>query len=497
MKRISRRDVLKTAIAGGIACGVDSSLWGNRAGAQDANSEVRLAVIGLGGIDIPGSVGGRGRQLIKALQGVPKAKIVALCDVDEQVLGHGVELLKKQGQAVSTHSDLRRVFDDKNVDAVLVALPNHWHALATVWACQAGKDVYVEKPFSHNIWEGRQMVAAARQNKRIVQTGTQSRSSKLLPEVFEAIRGGLVGPMRSVHALVYRPRPGLGLVSAPTPVPSTLNYDLWCGPIKEAPVMRPHLHYEWHWFWETGNGEIGNNGPHTIDIARWALGQNGAPRRVMSIGGRFGKPDCAETADTHIAIFDYDPLPLVCEVRNLGSRTDATRYRGAGGGIVIDCEGGYCLADAQAATVFDKEGKKVREFKSDQNANAMLTDHLANFVAAVQSRKSENLKCEAEEGYRSAICYHAANVSHRLGALASPDKIKAATQDNRLAADAFERCAEHLKRSGVDLETSKATAGPGLNIDAQRQEFVGALAKEANALSRREYRKPFVVPELG
>ena len=498
MKRISRRDVLKTTVAGGILCGVGTSLWEKHASAWDVNSEVRLAILGLGGIDVPGSVGGRGRQLINALRGVPHAKIVSLCDVDEHVLGHGVELLKKEDQTVSAHTDLRRVFDDKNVDAVLVALPNHWHALATIWACQAGKDVYVEKPFCHSIWEGRQMVAAARQHKRMVQVGTQSRSSQLLPEVFKAVSDGMVGPIRSVHALVYRPRPGIGTLSSPTPVPTGINYDLWSGPARIAPVMRPHLHYEWHWFWETGNGEIGNNGPHTIDIARWALGQNRAPRRVMSIGGRFGERDCAETANTQVAIFDYEPAPLVCEVRNLGNRKDGTsgQYRGAGGGVVIDCEGGYCLAEADAATVFDKSGKKIREFKSEQNSSEMLAAHLTNFVSAVQSRKSESLNAEAVEGHLSAICFHAANVSHRLGALASPDKIRAATKENRLAADAVERCYEHLKLNGVDFETSQATAGPWLDLDVERQEFVGEFADEANALSRRRYRKPFVVPEL-
>ena len=498
MKRISRRDVLKTTVAGGILCGVGASLWKNRAGAAEAGSEVRLAIIGLGGIDIPGSVGGRGRQLIDALRGVPQAKIVSLCDVDEQVLGHGVELLKKRNQTVSAHTDMRRVFDDKNVDAVIVATPNHWHALATIWACQAGKDVYVEKPFSQNIWEGRQAVAAARQHKRIVQVGTQSRSSEVLPKVFKALAGGLIGPLRSVHAIVYRPRPGIGTIASPTRAPDQLNYDLWCGPARKLAVMRPHLHYEWHWFWETGNGEIGNNGPHTIDIARWALGQNSAPRRVMSIGGRFGKPDCAETANTQVAIFDYEPAPLVCEVRNLGNRKDGTsgQYRGAGGGVVIDCEGGYCRAQNDGATVFDRSGKKIREFTSEQKPSDMVAAHLANFVSAVQSRKSGSLKAEAVEGHLSAICFHAANVSHRLGAVASPEKIRAATNHNRLAADAFERCVEHLKLNGIDLRKSQATAGPWLELDVERQEFVGEFADEANALSRRPGRKPFVVPEL-
>jgi predicted dehydrogenase len=498
MNRISRRDALKTTAAGGILLGAGASPWGKRAGASDANSQVRLAIIGLGGIDIPGSVGGRGRQLIDALREVPQAKIVALCDVDEQVLGHGVELLKKENQSVATHRDMRSVFDDKNVDAVLVATPNHWHALATIWACQAGKDVYVEKPFSHNIWEGRQAVAAARQHQRVVEVGTQSRSSEVLPEVFKAIAGGMIGAMRSVHAIVYRPRAGIGKVSSPTPVPKHIDYDLWSGPVRQQPVMRPHLHYEWHWFWETGNGEIGNNGPHTIDIARWALGQNSAPRRVMSIGGRFGEPDSAETANTHIAIMDYEPAPLICEVRNLGNRRAGTsgEYRGASGGIVIDCEGGYCLASSDAATVYDQSGKKIREFTSQQNASAMVVAHLANFVTAVQSRKSEDLKADAVEGHLSAICFHAANVSHRLGTQADPEKIRAATKNNPLAADAFQRCHEHLKQNGIDLERSQATLGPWLDIETDKQEFVGEFAEEANALSRRQDRKPFVVPEL-
>jgi predicted dehydrogenase len=467
-------------------------------GAADANSEVRIAIIGLGGIDVPGSVGGRGRQLIESLQALPQARVVALCDVDEKILAHGVALLKRANQDVSAYSDLRHVMDDENVDAVFVATPNHWHALATVWACQAGKDVYVEKPFSHNIWEGRQMIAAARADNRIVQVGTQSRSSTLLPEVFESVQGGMIGPIRSVHAIIYRPRPGIGNVSSPTPVPGHLDYNLWCGPVQQTPVMRPHLHYQWHWFWETGNGEIGNNGPHTIDLARWALGENRAPRRVMSIGGRFGKPDCAETADTQIAIMEFEKAPLICEIRNLGNSKDGTsgKYRDTGRGVVIDCEGGYCVAEAAAATVFDHLGKKIREFRSEQSGSEMLRAHLANFLSAVQSRDSASLNAEAAQGHLSAICFHGANISHRLGTLADPGEILATIGENRLATDAFERCSEHLKKNGVDLQKTSATLGPSLQLDVEQEEFVGGLAKESNALSRRTYREPFVVPEL-
>lgn len=498
MKRLNRRDVLKSAMTGGVLCGLGSGLGKSRIKAADANSEVRLAIIGLGGIDVPGSVGGRGRQLIKALGALPQARIVSLCDVDEKVLADGVELLKRSNQDVSAHSDMRRVLDDENVDAVFVATPNHWHALATVWACQAGKDVYVEKPFSHNIWEGRQMIAAARTHNRIVQVGTQSRSSTLLPEVFESIQRGMIGPMRSVHAIIYRPRAGIGTVSSPTPVPSHLDYNLWCGPAKKTPVMRPHLHYQWHWFWETGNGEIGNNGPHTIDLARWALGGRRVPKSVRSIGGRFGKPDCAETANTQVAILEFDNVPMICEVRNLGNSKDGTRgkYRDTGRGVVIDCEGGYCVAEASAATVFDHQGKTIRQFRSEQSGSEMLEAHLANFLSAVQSRDSESLHAEAIEGHLSAICFHGANVSHRLGNSADADQIRATIDGSPLALDAFERCNEHLKQNGMELQETPASLGPLLQLDVDREEFVGELANEANALSRRTYRDPFVVPEF-
>ena len=208
MKQLTRRDFLKTSAAAGLAFGMPSL-----ATAGSADSEVRVAMVGLGGIKIPGSVGGRGRQLIKSFREVPGVKIAALCDVDKAVLDDGVKLFKDRGETVTTYTDIRSVFDDKGIDAVVLAIPNHWHALGTIWACQAGKDVYVEKPFSYNIWEGRQMVAAASKYKRIVQVGTQRRSSAALPQAFDYLHSGQIGAIRFAHALVYRARIGIGKVS--------------------------------------------------------------------------------------------------------------------------------------------------------------------------------------------------------------------------------------------------------------------------------------------
>src|SRR4051794_2871039 len=250
MKPTTRRQFLSTSLAAGLTLALPR--WSKSA---SANAPIHIAIVGLGGLNIPGSVGGRGRQLIAVLRKIPEAKIVALCDVDRAILEDSVEAFKKRGETVSAYTDIRKLLQDKSVDAVVVALPNHWHALATVWACQAGKDVYVEKPFSHDLWEGRQMVAAARKYGRMVQVGTQNRSSAFLRRAFDRLRGGELGAIRLAHALVYRARDGIGSVAKPTPPPDTVDYDLWCGPAPKGPLMRKQLHYEWHWFWDTGNGE--------------------------------------------------------------------------------------------------------------------------------------------------------------------------------------------------------------------------------------------------
>src|SRR6185369_342124 len=255
MKPTTRRDFLKRSITASLALNLPRIITAAEGQSKviGPNDTVRLAVIGLGGTEIVGGVGGRGHQLIGRLGDVPGVRIVALCDVDRSFLDRELRPFKDRGETVATYVDLRRVLDDKSIDAVVIALPNHWHALATVWACQAGKDVYVEKPFSYNIWEGRQMVAGARKYGRMVQVGMQNRSSTLLGQAFESLRKGELGALRYAHALVYRPRDGIGKVSAPTPVPATVDYDLWCGPAPKTPLLRKQLHYEWHWFWATGN----------------------------------------------------------------------------------------------------------------------------------------------------------------------------------------------------------------------------------------------------
>ncbi|MCX7825326.1 MAG: Gfo/Idh/MocA family oxidoreductase [Verrucomicrobiae bacterium] len=498
MKRMTRRDFLRTSATAGVALGMPRLVFAG----EKPNSEIRIAVVGLGGINIYGSVGGRGRQLIKSFLEVPGVRIAALCDVDRAILEDGAQRFKDRGGNVTTRVDFRRVLDDGSIDAVVFATPNHWHALGTIWACQAGKDVYVEKPFSYNIWEGRQMVAAARKYKRIVQVGMQRRSSTVLPMAFEYLRGGQLGSIRFAHALVYRARNSIGKVNTPTPVPDTVDHDLWCGPAPKTPLMRKQLHYEWHWVWPTGNGEMGNNGVHMIDICRWALGLNQPPPRAMSIGARFAFDDAGETPNTQVAIFDYQPVPIICEIRNVSKNTNPKapstlgKFRNSDRGIVIVCEGGHFAGDYTHGAVFDKKGRRIKDFQDGRKAAEIEVSHAANFIAAVRNRKTDTLAAEAAVGHASAACCHMANISHRLGKQSSPDEIRERISSNSELLDAFERCRENLRENGVDLGATPAVLGPWVTFDPKQEQFVGEFADQANHFARRKDRAPFLVPEI-
>jgi predicted dehydrogenase len=481
-------------MAGGLALGMPAIVRGD-----SPNNSVRVAIIGLGDTKVAGGVGGRGHQLIPHARAVPGVKIVGLCDVDPSFIAREAQAFKNRGEAVAAWTDLRRVLDDKDIDAVVVATPNHWHALATVWACQAGKDVYVEKPFSYDIWEGKQAVAAARKYNRMVQVGMQNRSSELIASIAEGVRN--LGPIRYVHALVYRPRLGIGRVTAPTPVPDTINYDLWCGPARKGPLMRKQLNYEWHWFWDTGNGEMGNNGIHIIDLCRWLMGQEHPAPRALSIGGRFAFEDCGETPNTQIALFDYQPAPLICEIRNVkapSSPEGIGKYRNLESGMIIDCKGGCFAGDATGGTFFDKQGKEIKAIKPSYfgDAEALVPRHLANFIEAVRSREKDHLSAESLIGYRSVICCHMANTSHLLGHREQAEAIAESIRASSELSDAFERCRGYLRDNDVDVGATPATLGPWLTFDAQRERFTEDFAEKANALARRHYRAPYVMPEI-
>jgi len=462
-----------------------------------ANDGIRVAVVGLGQLGGPG-VGARGRQLIDRLRQVPNVRIVALCDVDKEILDREMQRIAAWQKLVKSFTDMRDILEDPDVDAVFIATPNHWHALATVWACQAGKDVYVEKPASHSIWEGRQMVAAVRKHQRIVQVGTQARSTDISKQAVEFIQSGQLGKILYTRAIIYRRRTSIGKVDGPQPVPPSVDYNLWLGPAPQAKLMRRVFHYDWHWDWATGNGEIGNNGVHFLDRCRWLLGQSGLPRRAMSIGGRFAFDDDGQTPNTQIALLDYEPAPIICEVRGLPEKSGSKRmdkFRSITTGIIIQCEGGYYVGSRMGA-VYDNKGREITKFTDRRECDEQGSAHQANFVEAMRSRKAGDLNADILDGHLSAALCHMANVSYRLGTQARPDAMTEATQGNPQWSDAFERFRDHLGANGIDIGKTSAVLGPWVTMDSDADKFIGEFAEQANNLSRRNYRKPFVVPEI-
>lgn len=487
---ISRRHFLKTSFAAGAALGLSARIpWSVRAEPEGSAGDIRVAVIGCGSTV---GRGGKGRYHINNFKKMKGVRLVALCDADEAHLNREVEGLSTDGIKVDTYADARKLLERKDIDAVCIATPNHWHSLLAIWAIQAGKDVYVEKPVSHNVWEGRKLVEAARKYNRIVQSGTQSRSELGTREAIEYIHAGNIGKILAVHGICYKSRDSIGKVDGPQKPPSTLNYDLWTGPAPLKPLMRKNLHYDWHWFWDTGNGEIGNQGIHQMDLARWALGESLLPKRVLSIGGRFGYQDDAETPNTQIAFFDYEKAPLIFEVRGLSRQKGMTAmdyYRATDIGFTVDCEGGY-FSGNNGGWFYDNEGRKVKQMKGGG-----AEDHPANFIKAVRSRKKEDLNADVLEGHLSSALCHIGAISHQLGAESAPGAVAEAIKGHKAFEETFDRFQQHLSAHEVDLEKNKPTLGAWLELDPAKEQFTGAQAAKNNAMLTRSYRAPYVVPE--
>jgi predicted dehydrogenase len=384
-----------------------------RFGRSSPNETVRVACSGLRG---------RGKEHLDAFMDMPNVEIAAVCDVDDSVLQESVaHVLAKGKRRPAAHSDLRHALEDKSIDAVSIATPNHWHTLQTVWSCQAGKDVYVEKPCTHNIFEARQIVAAARRYGRIVQHGSQSRSSAALQEAVDKMRGGLIGDLYLARALCFRWRESIGRTPV-EPVPPGVDYDLWLGPAPKRPFTRNRFHYNWHWFWDYGNGELGNQGCHEIDIARWGLGVR-YPTRVSATGGHFMFDDDQETPNTLTANYEFvgpgGKKVLVVEIRHWISNHEAgiSETRNGPGkfypntiGNLFYGSGGYLAIDGYSSY------RSWLGPKQEQGpAAAAYGDHFANFIGAVRTRNRASLAAEIEEGAISTTLVHLANISYRVG----------------------------------------------------------------------------------
>jgi predicted dehydrogenase len=385
--------------AAGLSALAASRVWGS-------NDRINVAIIG---------VGGRGQAHIKGYAKQPDAHIYALCDVDQANLERSQAHAKQlTNETPKGFKDMRDVFADKEVNAVSMPLPNHWHALATIWACQAGKDVYVEKPACHDPYEGRQMVAAARKYGRMVQVGSQGRSAAHKIRAIQLLQDGAIGKVYMAKGLCFKRRKSIGHTPN-EPVPAGVDWDKFRGPAPMIPFSKNHFLYNWHWFWDTGNGDIGNQGVHEMDIARWGLGV-GLPNSVVASGGKYVYDDDQETPNTLLARFDYGDKELVFEVRGLQTGTEGELVTGKDGNTVGDLfygSDGWMSLDGAGYRIFKGDPAKLAQ--SGKATEDPLAPHLSNFLAAMRSRKYQDLHADVDIGRLSADLCHLANISYRLG----------------------------------------------------------------------------------
>ena len=434
-----------------------------------ANERVNVAVCGIKGRGAS-HIGGHGRQ--------KNVTISHLVDPDSRLFeGRKKFVQSKFKNTPECVQDVRKVLDNKEVDVISIATPNHWHSLMSIWACQAGKDVYVEKPLSHNLFEGRKLVEAAKKYKRIVQHGTQNRSLRKWSDLAKEVASGKNGKLEVALGTCHKRRGSIGFKDTKNP-PSELDFDVWTGPAAKEDFHDNLVHYNWHWFWNYGNGDIGNQGVHQMDIARWMIPGAVWPKSVICFGGRFGYKDQAETANTQLAIFDYGESLLVFDVRGLSGKSNM---------------------GVSNHVYFDKNAKQKNSAShglkgiKDPLADRGKVDIFENFIEAVRNRKEEHLDAHVYEGHVSSGLCHLANVSYRLGEKSSFNKKNKSFGSNKKGYEYFERMQEHLKENGLNLEETDYIVGRNLEFDAKTETIKGD--DEANALLSRNYRSPYIVPE--
>ena len=442
-----------------------------RYGAAD---KVRMAVVG---------VHGRGMAHVEGYLGLPDAEIVAICDVDTGVAEKAAAVIeKKTGKKPKIYQDLRKLYADKDIDAVSCALPIHWHALAATWAMESGKDVYVEKPCSHNVSEGRRIVQVQQRTGRICQVGTQSRSHKAIKEGIKFIHEGKIGKVSLSRGLCYKPRKSIG-IKPDGPTPEGVDYDIWLGAAPKRPFNPNRFHYEWHWNFDYGAGDLGNQGIHQMDIARWALGKSQLPNSVVTLGGRFGYVDQANTPNTVVSVFDYGDSQLVFEVRGLPTE----KFTGADIGNIVYGENGYVVFTASygKAAAFNKDGSPLATFSG-------AGDHFAAFIKAVKSRQQSDLAAPVLEGHLSSSLCHLGNNSYKVGREASFADAEKEWSQNANGTEAFGRMKEHLVKNNVSVTDTKLKLGKLLEINPKTEQFKD---KSALPLLTREYRAGFTLPK--
>ncbi|WP_442505196.1 Gfo/Idh/MocA family oxidoreductase [Novipirellula sp. SH528] len=472
----------QTLIAG-LAAGVTTAIAPKTLRAANANDEINIGFI---------SCGGRAGGLMSQFSKVPGVNIAGLCDVDSKRLG----LAKERFPKAQGWTDLRDLIASDSIDAVVIATCNHWHCLAAIWAMEAGKDVYVEKPLSHSQWEGRQTVAAARKYDRICQLGTQQRSDPMQAEIKKFLHEEkALGEVTSARVNRYGIRPSIGKLDKPLEIEKNVAYDLWLGPAQDEPIYRKALHYDWHWVWNTGSGEMGNWGVHVLDDCRNNVFQDSValPRRIFGGGGRVALNDAGETPNVHFAYFDTGSIPVVIGLSNLpsapGSKS-SPKHPGPSSGYIAYCEGGRYEGQRGGGTAFDEQGKVIKKFKG--NSGDVL--HQANFIDAVRTRDRESLNAEIALGNDSTGWCNLANIAFRSGE--NFTNAKAAELDSSLWKSLLNEMDTHLSANGIAMESDEIKLSPMLELDPETEQFVGEHADAGNTFLKRQYRAGFEVPDL-
>lgn len=511
MNRLNRRKFSITAAAAGVSAGLMTGVHtsSQATAAEDKPDQLGVAICG---------VNGRGMAHVGGFHHDPRTVIRVLVDVDSKVGEERADQVEKmQGTRPRVVLDVREVLDDDDVQIVTAATPNHWHAMIGVWAMQAGKDVYIEKPVSHNIDEGRALVAAAQKYERMFQTGSQCRSSLACMGAVKHIADGGIGEVNLARGLCYKRRKSIGKLGD-YPVPPTVDFSQWSGPAEYSTpqVTRPQFHYDWHWQRLYGNGDSGNQGPHQTDISRWGLGLDRHPNVILSYGGRLGYQaerkdpdyvDAGDTANTQVAIYDYGDKTIVFETRGLSVDDSADEElnalfqskKGNKVGVVFYGSDGYVVqANYDTCLAYDRDMKLTHEFKHDSRKNGNLEHlHMSNFIDAVVSRDASKLTADARVGHLSAAMAHHANNSYYLGDAnkSTPEELAAAVEKFESRDDdtaTLERTLQHLRDNGVDLSVDKLSLGPVLKFDPEAEKYIDNDA--ANAMLTREYREGFAFP---
>ncbi len=499
MARVNRRVFLGHAVmSGGALLAASGESFGLTARQQSigrplgANERIRIAIAGLRG---------KGTDHIVQFSKLKdqNVEIACLVDPDSRLFESRAKLCEDQGLARPRVllQDIRHALDDRNLDGISIVTPNHWHSLMTIWACQAGKDVLVEKPLSHNIHEGRMAVEVARKYQRIVQHGTQRRGESLFAKLIALIHSGKLGQLLISRGLCYKASDS-GLATrgnigyAPhVPPPRELDFDIWLGPAPQQAYHDNLVHYRWHWFWDFGGGDISNQGVHEMDIARWAIRNATLPDSVISFGGRLGPPDQGETARTQVAIMNFGATKLIFEVRGRKSQP------------LHDVQVGNIFHLEAGTVVMGNRDKEIRFYPTGSKDPAPLPeveyavgpgrDKHENWIMAMRSRRMSDLNADILEGHYSASLCHLANISYRLGGKVPFQPITEELANDPDAVEVFERTKQHLADHGIDIEKGGYTLGRKLRIDKMTERIIDD--PQANDLRTRHYRRPYVVPD--